>query len=163
MHPQPLPFALRIVMLELGSTPPVETPEPDPVPDVEEPPSEAAGDAQEAEEGGDILPLLPRPTSREQCQDGVRPCPWVSCRYNLYLDVRADGILRLNFPDREPEEMTASCALDLAEDGPRTLDQVATLMGISRERARQIEEGAMNQVRRDYHSEELLGDRLLGE
>ena len=117
--------------------------------------------ADEPETGSDVIPLLARPTRRSQCEDGVRPCPWVSCRYNLYLDVRADGIIKLNFPDRDPDGMTMSCAIDLAEDGPRTLDQVATLMGMSRERARQIEEGAMSQVRRDWHSEELLGDRLL--
>jgi hypothetical protein len=132
-------------------------------PEEEEPIPATPAALEEAEEGGDVLPLLPKPTSRSQCEGGVRPCPWVSCRYNLYLDVRADGILRLNFPDREPEEMITSCALDLAEDGPRTLDQVATLMGISRERARQIEENAMQQIRRDWHSEELLGDRLLDE
>ena len=112
-------------------------------------------------EGAEVVALLPRPTSRAQCRTGVRPCPWVSCRYNLYLDVRRDGIVKLNFPDRDPDGMTTSCALDLAEDGPRTLDQVAALMGMSRERARQIEEYAMSQIRRDWHSEELLGDRLL--
>ena len=111
------------------------------------------------EDTADIVALLPRPSSRTQCRTGVRPCPWVSCRYNLYLDVRADGILRINFPDREPEEMTASCSLDLAEDGPRTLDQVAALMGMSRERARQIEEVAMGQLRRDFDQEDL-GDGL---
>jgi len=111
-------------------------------------------------EGADVVALLPRPSSREQCRGGVRPCPWVSCRYNLYLDVRRDGIIKLNFPDRDPDEMVTSCALDLAEDGPRTLDQVAVLMGMSRERARQIEEGAMAQVRRDWDADELLGDRL---
>lgn len=114
-------------------------------------------------EGADVVALLPRPTSREQCRASVRPCPWVSCRYNLYLDVRRDGVIKLNFPDRDPDEMTTSCALDLAEDGPRTLDQVAVLMGMSRERARQIEEGAMAQVRRDWHADELLGDRLFEE
>lgn len=113
------------------------------------------------EAGDGVVALLPRPTRRSQCRSSVRPCPWVSCRYNLYLDVRRDGIMRLNFPDREPDEMMTSCALDLAEDGPRTLDQVAVLMGMSRERARQIEEGAMAQVRRDWHSEELLGDNDL--
>lgn len=117
--------------------------------------------ADDAETDSTVIPLLARPTNRTQCEEGVRPCPWVSCRYNLYLDIRADGIIKLNFPDRDPDGMTMSCALDLAEDGPRTLDQVATLMGMSRERARQIEEGAMAQVRRDFHSEELLGDRLL--
>ena len=80
----------------------------------------------------------------------MRPCPWVTCRYNLYLDVRGDGVLRFNFPDREPEEMLSSCALDLAEDGPRTLDSVAGLMGMSKERARQIEAAAMTKVRQAF-------------
>jgi hypothetical protein len=101
----------------------------------------------------ELLPLgaesIPeeRPPTRGHCAEAVRPCPWVSCRFHLYLDVRADGVLRVNFPDREPDEMLASCAIDLAEDGPRTLEQVAGLMGMSKERARQIEEGALVKLR----------------
>ena len=91
-----------------------------------------------------------RPKSRSECSGGPRPCVWVTCRYNLYLDVRGDGILRLNFPDRDPSEMMASCALDLAGDGPRTLDSVAGLMGMSKERARQIEAAAMRKVRKAF-------------
>jgi hypothetical protein len=90
-----------------------------------------------------------KPQTRSECVEGVRPCPWVSCRFNLYLDVRGDGVLRLNFPDREPDEMLSSCALDLAEDGPRTLEQVAGLMGMSKERARQLEAVAMDKMRGD--------------
>lgn len=88
-----------------------------------------------------------RPTTREECHRTVRPCPFVSCRFNLYLDVREDGVLRLNFPDKEPDEVTASCALDLANDGPRTLEQVAALMGMSKERARQIESTALAKLK----------------
>jgi DNA-directed RNA polymerase sigma subunit (sigma70/sigma32) len=52
--------------------------------------------------------------------------------------------------------MLASCALDLAEDGPRTLDAVAGLMGMSKERARQIESAAMQKLQKalgakEYH------------
>lgn len=96
-----------------------------------------------------VMRLLPndRPPKREHCENGVRPCPYVSCRYNLYLDVRGDGVLRVNFPNLEPDEMIASCALDMAEDGPRTLDQVASLMGMSKERARQIEASALAKLR----------------
>lgn len=88
-----------------------------------------------------------RPQSRADCVGRPRPCPWVSCRYNLYLDVREDGVLKLNFPDKEPDEMTASCALDLAEDGPRTLDGIAAIMGMSKERARQLEAKGFEKMR----------------
>lgn len=97
-----------------------------------------------------ILQLLQptRPPNRSVCEQGVRPCPYVSCRYHLYLDVRGDGVLRVNFPDREADELLASCALDMSEDGPRTLDQVAALMGMSKERARQLESSAMEKIRK---------------
>ena len=87
----------------------------------------------------------PKPSSRSECLKGVRPCPWVTCRHHLFLDVRADGGIRENF--NNPEEMLATCSLDLAEDGPRTLDQVSVLMGMSRERVRQIEEQALVKLR----------------
>lgn len=90
---------------------------------------------------------LVKPTCRSECARIPRPCPFVSCRFNLYLDVREDGVLRLNFPDKEPDEVTASCALDLAEDGSRTLEQVAALMGMSKERARQIEGKSLAKLR----------------
>lgn len=126
------------------------------VPD--EPPQKAGNDPYEGLSDAQVLSLHRRPRDRSECESGPRPCPWVACRFNLYLDVRADGVMRVNFPDRDPDGMTASCSLDLASDGPRTLDQVATLMGMSRERARQIEEQAMTQLRRDYYPQDLLGD-----
>jgi hypothetical protein len=90
--------------------------------------------------------LPDRPKSRADCAAGPRPCPWVMCRHHLYLDVRADGVVRVNFPNG-PETMLATCALDLADDGPRTLDQVSILMGMSRERVRQLEERALVKLR----------------
>lgn len=101
-----------------------------------------------------LLPIH-RPPSREDCERGVRPCPYVSCRYNLYLDVRGDGVLRVNFPNLEPDEMLASCALDMSDDGPRTLDQVASLMGMSKERARQIEASALVKLREALGAHEI--------
>ena len=104
-----------------------------------------------------ILRLLQpeRPPNREICENGVRPCPYVSCRFHLYLDVRGDGVLRINFPEREPDELMASCALDMAEDGPRTLDQVAGLMGMSKERARQLEASALQKLRKALGADEF--------
>ena len=102
----------------------------------------------EAARDQDIDPFyLERPKKRSQCSDGPRPCPWVSCKYNLFLDVRADGVVRLNFPSQEINELLNSCSLDLAEHGPRTLEQVALIMGMSKERARQLEDSAFTKIK----------------
>lgn len=95
------------------------------------------------------LPIL-RPRTRRECADVPRPCPFVSCRHNLYLDVREDGGIRFNFPDREPDEMVASCSLDLASDGPRTLDLIGGLLGVSKERARQLEASGLRKVKKQF-------------
>lgn len=72
-----------------------------------------------------------------------RPCPYVGCRWNLYLDLTKTGGIKINFPDLEPDEMRHSCALDVAEDGELGLASIADIMNLSRERVRQIEVEAM--------------------
>ena len=53
-----------------------------------------------------------RPETRADCLGGARPCPFVSCKHHLYLDVSArTGAIKLNFPDLEVWEMTETCAL----------------------------------------------------
>lgn len=84
-----------------------------------------------------------RPQTREDCANVQRPCPYVGCRWNLYLDVTRNGGIKLNFPDLEPDEMQHSCALDVAEDGELDMASVADIMNLSRERIRQIEGEAM--------------------
>ena len=32
-----------------------------------------------------------KPQTRAECVDGPRPCPYVSCKHHLYLDVRRRG------------------------------------------------------------------------
>lgn len=90
---------------------------------------------------------LGRPRSRSQCASGPRPCPHVSCRYNLYLDVVNAGSIKLNFPDLEPDAMAHSCALDIADQGGVTMERVAELMNLTRERVRQIEERALHKLK----------------
>lgn len=75
-----------------------------------------------------------------------RPCPFVGCRHNLYLEVTSRGSIKLNFPKVEPWDMKASCALDLAELGGLTLDEVGVALNVSRERIRQIETDALDSV-----------------
>ena len=83
-----------------------------------------------------------RPATRGDCFRVPRPCPYVGCCYHLYLDVSPrTGSIKLNFPDLEPGELppACSCALDVAERGAHTLEQVGDLLNVTRERARQLE------------------------
>jgi hypothetical protein len=80
-----------------------------------------------------------RPKTRGECLDGPRPCPYVSCWHHMYLDVEPSGGLKLNYPDKDPADMADSCSLDLADRGGMTLEGVGDILGITKERARQIE------------------------
>src|SRR5271155_840590 len=91
-----------------------------------------------------------RPQTRADCASVPRPCPFVGCKYNLYLDVNVDnGSIRLNFPDREPSDLPAdrSCVLDMTEDGASTLEHSGNAINLTRERIRQVEEAALAKVR----------------
>lgn len=56
-----------------------------------------------------------RPTKRLDCEDGFRPCPYVACRYHLYLEVDEMCNIWLNFPDVDLTDMSETCALDIAD------------------------------------------------
>ena len=82
-----------------------------------------------------------RPRTRADCANGPRPCPFASCKFNLYLDVSPrTGHIKYNFPDLELWELAETCALDVADLGGVTLDTVGVAMNVSRERIRQLEE-----------------------
>ena len=117
------------------------------------------------------------PRTRGECVDGARPCPLVSCRYHLYLDVETTGNIAINFPETkrlgrrqtfklEAESldvaealisMPATCALDVADRGEHILASVAACLGVTRERARQIEAEAEKSLRRLPILQELSG------
>lgn len=81
-----------------------------------------------------------RPETRGECVDMERPCPFVSCKYHLYIDVHpVRGSIKINFPDIEVWEMTDTCALDIADRGGITLEEVGEIMNLTRERVRQVE------------------------
>jgi hypothetical protein len=90
---------------------------------------------------------IDRPHKREQCKEAPRPCPHVSCRHHLYLDVNPHtGTIKLNFPDLEVWELGASCALDVADLGGTAIEQVSELLNVTRERIRQIEAQALQKL-----------------
>jgi hypothetical protein len=91
---------------------------------------------QPDEEPGD---LPARPRTRGDCQNnGIRPCPFISCRHNLFLDVDENsGAIKFNYA--EVGQMRESCTLDVADRGGITLEAVAQTLNLTRERIRQIE------------------------
>jgi hypothetical protein len=88
-----------------------------------------------------------RPRTRAQCGT-ARPCPWVGCKWHLYLDVTPAGGLQVNHPGKELEELEATCALDVADQGGVTLERTGQLMNLTRERIRQVEEECLRVMRR---------------
>ena len=98
-----------------------------------------------------------RPRHRGHCVEATRPCPWVSCKFHLYLDVNPEtGTIKLNFPDLEPWEMRESCALDVADRGGITLEEVGEILNLTRERIRQVEVFGLEKLQLEYS--DLLDD-----
>ena len=84
-----------------------------------------------------------RPITRADCAGGHRPCPFVSCKFHLKLDVTVWGGVMDNFPGVEVWQMPETCALDVAERGSHSLSIVGKLVSLTRERIRQIERKAL--------------------
>lgn len=123
--------------------------------------------------GADDAPV--RPTRRSDCVDGERPCPWVSCRYHLALEVRRNGAIAIAaalppFTTKATgsvgmydeaidwDALPETCALDVAERGEATLEEVGALLGgLTREAVRLIEEKAKRHVQRAVEGTDLEG------
>jgi hypothetical protein len=111
-----------------------------------------------------------RPKIRADCVEGARPCPFVSCKHHLYLDVSArTGAIKVNFPDLDVWDMSETCALDVADRGGTTLEEVGAIMNLTRERIRQVEVKGLAKLAalrdmmalRDYVDEGPMGKRRL--
>jgi hypothetical protein len=97
-----------------------------------------------------------RPRSRADCANAPRPCMFISCKHHLYLDVNpTTGSIKLNFPDKEVWELADTCALDVADRGGITLEEVGTIMNLTRERIRQVETRGLLKLRAETEDEPL--------
>jgi len=103
------------------------------------------------------------PRTRGDCVDGPRPCPHLGCRHHIWTDVnlRPDlpskkydergrmVRLRRGAPGRgRPELPDESCALDVADEGGHTLERVGEILGVTRERIRQIEKQFLEKLKK---------------
>lgn len=89
------------------------------------------------------------PTVRSDCPT-QRPCPYVTCRHNMYLDIRASGNITFNFSDMPVEMVRYSCSLDVANEHELglPLGKIGEIMNLTRERVRQIELEAAEKINR---------------
>lgn len=54
----------------------------------------------------------------DACPPSREPCPFVSCRHHLYLEVDEEtGAVKINFPGRDPDEIGETCSLRVANEG----------------------------------------------
>ena len=75
-----------------------------------------------------------------ECVDDSPPdarCPHTECRYHLAH----------RGPWEHAPHPTRDCAIDVANEGPHTLAEIATFLGLTTERARQLEEQAFEQLK----------------
>jgi hypothetical protein len=88
--------------------------------------------------GLDVRPDAP--LTRADCYQGLRPCPWVSCRHHLAIDVTKAGGLTISWPFLQIGEVPYSCSLDVADDYPEGLscEAVGAMLNVSHQRIDQI-------------------------
>ena len=77
-----------------------------------------------------------RPLTRGDCLDGIRPCPWISCRYHLALEhPRVVQVIKRGDEWEAAEavlDLPCTCALDMARE-PSSDREMAAVYGITRQ------------------------------
>ncbi len=102
------------------------------------------------------MAVYQRPQSRADCVHGPRPCLYVACKHHLYLDVNPEtGSIKINFPDKDVWELQETCALDVAERGGVTLEEVGDILNLTRERVRQVEVTGLQKLKFESSKHEL--------
>ena len=91
----------------------------------------------------DVVPL-----TRAECPAATEPCGHVLCRHHLWVDDRrtCTGSPR-SVQSQAWGDPRQTCSLRVAELGPQTMEIVGVVLGLSRERVRQLEVAAIEQVR----------------
>ncbi len=84
---------------------------------------------------------MDKPRTRAECANVPRPCPFMTCRYNNGVYVVGKVV------HERPQSAEKSCALDLADRGESTLEEVGNVLGVTRERVRQIETLGLEHLR----------------
>jgi len=99
--------------------------------------------------------------SREACQQIARPCKYILCPHHLGTEINTRNGMGFTIDEEGPlvrypiqaDGHITSCALDVAERGGATLEEIAAILSITRERVRQVEERALGRLKK--HGDDL--------
>lgn len=88
----------------------------------------------------------------QDAMNRCRPCWAAGCPLHLYMCVNPmTGAIKLSHPEVDPErmdELPDTCVQDVVErERGATLEQVGTILKLTRERIRQIEMGIVGRIR----------------
>ena len=90
---------------------------------------------------------LKKPCVRADCASLPRPCPFISCKYNLFVEIGPKGSLDFTWPRTQPHQMPQSCALDLADEGGLTVQELADEMRLGLDVVKKSVDAALRSVR----------------
>jgi hypothetical protein len=82
--------------------------------------------------------------TRGACRRLPGPCPHAVCRFNLTSERRDSRGAKP--AEVHPPVVREACALEAAEQGGMTLEEIAMRLCLTRERVRQIELGALKKL-----------------
>lgn len=96
-----------------------------------------------------------RPKKRSDCKDVPRPCPFVGCNHNTYLDINGSSVYIKHKKEPWDVDPKLSCVLDIIEDHQEnsdnddgmTLQQIGDILGFTNETARTTEASALNKLK----------------
>jgi len=84
-----------------------------------------------------------------RCMEDGDPCPRSECRHHVHNSAKESQVAKSALSRN-------TCALKLANRGGITLDEIGDLLGLTRERVRQIEVHALGKLFRGLENRHLL-------
>ncbi len=69
----------------------------------------------------------------------MRPCPWAACRFHLGITTNKSGSIRIDHGHLDFDKLADTCAIDVAQRGRATQEEVGHQVGISTDWVRATE------------------------
>jgi hypothetical protein len=105
---------------------------------------------------------LIKPRTYDDCLDAgwgtkENPCPFFSCKNNLFLDITEDGEIKYIHKKKDFDQIQETCLNRAIENGPLDFKQISELIGVVRERARQIKNEAKEKIKQTTEFKKMEG------